>query len=78
MLTVQVAAGPVPVSVLQATVFTVTAPVGVLLVPVAVSVTVTVHVNGVATVPDAGQTMPVVVVRPLIVTEKGALGGGPT
>ncbi len=48
--------------------------VGVLLVPMSVSVTVTVHENCVPTVPDGGQATFVLVVRALTVTEKAVLG----
>jgi len=71
MLTVQVAVVPVPVRVLQAIVLTMTAPVGVLLVPVSMSVTVTAHEKRVPTVPDAGQDTDVMVdlVVPVTVAE---------
>ena len=61
MLTMHVADALVPARV-QVTLLTVTVPVGVLVVPTSVSVTDTVHVNAVPTVPVAGHDMVVVVV----------------
>lgn len=73
MLIWQDAAVPDPARV-QLTPLTMKIPVGVLLVPVSVSVTVTVHENADPTVPDVGQETVVLVVRGLTVTVKAALG----
>ena len=67
ILIVHIAEVPVPARA-QDPPLTVNVPVGVLLVPVSVSATVTVHVKAVPTVPDVGQETVVFVVRRLTVT----------
>jgi len=63
MLTVHVADTPVPARVHVPLGTKLTLPAGVLLMPVSVSVTVTVQVKAVPTVPDGGQETVVLVVR---------------